>query len=71
MDIQDLKKYLAGFGIAGLIAGAGLVLGGNAVAAESSCTGKGTAVSTEQTSTQSSGSEMKAEPESAPTPTSS
>jgi radical SAM modification target selenobiotic family peptide len=27
MDTQDLKKYLAGFGIAGLIAGAALTLG--------------------------------------------
>jgi radical SAM modification target selenobiotic family peptide len=27
MDTKDLKKYLAGFGIAGLIAGAGLVVG--------------------------------------------
>jgi len=27
MDTQDLKKYLAGFGIAGLLAGAGLVVG--------------------------------------------
>lgn len=27
MDTQDLKKYLAGFGIAGLLAGAGLTLG--------------------------------------------
>jgi len=27
MDIRELKKFLAGFGIAGLIAGAGLILG--------------------------------------------
>jgi radical SAM modification target selenobiotic family peptide len=27
MENQDLKKYLAGFGIAGLIAGAGLAVG--------------------------------------------
>ncbi len=27
MDTQDLKKYLAGFGITGLIAGAALTLG--------------------------------------------
>ena len=27
MDIRDLKKLLAGFGIAGLVAGAGLSLG--------------------------------------------
>jgi radical SAM modification target selenobiotic family peptide len=27
MENQDLKKFLAGFGIAGLIAGAGLTLG--------------------------------------------
>jgi len=36
MDIQELKKFLAGFGIAGLLVGAGLVLGVNASAAESS-----------------------------------
>jgi radical SAM modification target selenobiotic family peptide len=36
MDIRELKKFLAGFGIAGLIAGAGLVLGGSSNAAESS-----------------------------------
>jgi radical SAM modification target selenobiotic family peptide len=36
MDIRELKKFLAGFGIAGLIAGAGLVLGGSISAAESS-----------------------------------
>jgi len=36
MDIQELKKFLAGFGIAGLLAGAGLVLGGSLGAAESS-----------------------------------
>jgi radical SAM modification target selenobiotic family peptide len=35
MDIQELKKFLAGFGIAGLLAGAGLVLGTNANAAQS------------------------------------
>ena len=28
MDIQELKKFLAGFGIAGLLASAGLVVGG-------------------------------------------
>ncbi len=36
MDTQDLKKYLAGFGIAGLIAGAGLTLGLGTGNAESS-----------------------------------
>jgi radical SAM modification target selenobiotic family peptide len=36
MDSQDLKKYLAGFGIAGLIAGAGLVVGTPASNAASS-----------------------------------
>ncbi len=36
MDTQDLKKYLAGFSIAGLLAGAGLILGPNAGNAESS-----------------------------------
>jgi len=36
MDIRELKKFLAGFGIAGLLAGAGLVLGGSISSAESS-----------------------------------
>ena len=36
MDTQDLKKYLAGFGIAGLLAGAGLVLGLGVGTAEAS-----------------------------------
>lgn len=36
MDTKDLKKYLAGFGIAGLIAGAGLTLGSNISIAEGS-----------------------------------
>jgi radical SAM modification target selenobiotic family peptide len=27
MDTRDLKKYLAGFGVAGLLAGAGLMFG--------------------------------------------
>ncbi len=35
MDIQELKKFLAGFGIAGLLAGAGLVLGADGKAAQS------------------------------------
>jgi radical SAM modification target selenobiotic family peptide len=35
MEIRDLKKFLAGFGIAGLLAGAGLTLGGSASFAES------------------------------------
>lgn len=35
MDVQDLKKYLGGFGMAGLIAGAGLALGGSTSAAMS------------------------------------
>jgi radical SAM modification target selenobiotic family peptide len=36
MNTQDLKKYLAGFGIAGLLAGAGLVVGaGSSIAAGS------------------------------------
>jgi radical SAM modification target selenobiotic family peptide len=35
MNVQDLKKFLAGFGMAGLIAGAGLALGGSAGAAMS------------------------------------
>ncbi len=36
MDIRELKKFLAGFGIAGLIAGAGLTLGSGMSSAESS-----------------------------------
>ena len=36
MDVQDLKKYLAGFGIAGLIAGAGLAVTGSTSEAGSS-----------------------------------
>ncbi|HUL01042.1 MAG TPA: SbtA family thio(seleno)oxazole RiPP natural product precursor [Nitrospirota bacterium] len=36
MDIQELKKFLAGFGIAGLLAGAGLVLGANTSTGQSS-----------------------------------
>ncbi len=36
MDTQDLKKYLAGFGIAGLLAGAGLMLGPGVRTAEGS-----------------------------------
>lgn len=35
MEPQDLKKFLAGFGIAGLIAGAGLTLGAGTGAAGS------------------------------------
>jgi radical SAM modification target selenobiotic family peptide len=36
MDVRELKKFLAGFGIAGLLAGAGLILGGNFTTAEAS-----------------------------------
>ena len=36
MDGRELKKFLAGFGIAGLLAGAGLVLSGNIFTAEAS-----------------------------------
>lgn len=36
MDSQELKKYLAGFGMAGLIAGAGLTLGAGSSTAGSS-----------------------------------
>ena len=35
MENKELKKFLAGFGIAGLIAGAGLTLGAGASAAGS------------------------------------
>ena len=30
METKDLKKYLAGFGVAGLLAGAGLAVGAGA-----------------------------------------
>jgi radical SAM modification target selenobiotic family peptide len=36
MENQELKKFLAGFGIAGLIAGAGLTLGAGTSVAGSS-----------------------------------
>ena len=36
MESRDLKKYLAGFGLAGLLAGAGLMLGAGAGIAASS-----------------------------------
>ncbi len=36
MDTQELKKYLAGFGIAGLIAGFGLTVGSGACKAAGS-----------------------------------
>ena len=73
MDTQDLKKYLAGFGIAGLIAGAALAIGPTTGKAESSCTGNkgGTGVTTKDTSTQSSCSGSKAAPTAAPAPTGS
>ena len=35
MDIQELKKFLAGFGIAGLLAGAGLAYGAEAQTGQS------------------------------------
>jgi radical SAM modification target selenobiotic family peptide len=35
METKDLKKYLAGFGIAGLLAGAGLIVGADTGNAES------------------------------------
>lgn len=35
MDSQELKRFLAGFGIAGLIAGAGLTLGAGSSTADS------------------------------------
>jgi radical SAM modification target selenobiotic family peptide len=34
MDNRELKKFLAGFGIAGLLAGAGLIIGGSFNTAE-------------------------------------
>ena len=36
MDSKDLKKYLAGFTVAGLLAGAGLAMGAAKNSAESS-----------------------------------
>ncbi len=36
MDARELKKFLAGFGIVGLLAGAGLILGGSLKKAEAS-----------------------------------
>jgi len=36
MDAGELKKFLAGFGLAGLLAGASLILGGSCHKAESS-----------------------------------
>jgi radical SAM modification target selenobiotic family peptide len=36
MDTKDLKKYLAGFTVAGLLAGAGLAMGAATDSAESS-----------------------------------
>jgi radical SAM modification target selenobiotic family peptide len=36
MESRDLKKFVAGFGIVGLLAGAGLLLGGNFKNAEAS-----------------------------------
>jgi radical SAM modification target selenobiotic family peptide len=36
MDTRDIKKLLAGFGIAGLVAGAGLTLGATTGTAEGS-----------------------------------
>ena len=36
MESQELKRFLAGFGIAGLIAGAGLSIGANTSSASGS-----------------------------------
>jgi radical SAM modification target selenobiotic family peptide len=36
MESRDLKKFVAGFGIVGLLAGAGLLLGGTLKKAEAS-----------------------------------
>jgi radical SAM modification target selenobiotic family peptide len=71
METQDLKKYLAGFSIAGLLAGAGLVMGaGTCNAADNSANGKdGSSVTTEQTITKSSLKVSYATPTSEPTPT--
>lgn len=56
MDTQDLKKYLAGFGFAGLLAGFGLAIeSGTSNAADNSAGVKGdTGVTTEQTVSESS-----------------
>ncbi len=71
METHELKKYLAGFSIAGLLAGAGLAIGfGTSNAADNSTGGMGgTGVTTEQSMTKSGGSESKATPTSEPTPT--
>lgn len=41
METKDLKKFLAGFGIAGLIASAGLVVGSSAARATDKPDGSG------------------------------
>ncbi len=71
METQDLKKYLAGFSIAGLLAGAGLAVGAwTSYAADNSTGGNGgTGVTTEQTTPMSGCSGSKANPTSEPTPT--
>jgi radical SAM modification target selenobiotic family peptide len=71
MDTRDLKKYLAGFSIAGLLAGFGLaVVSGTGKAADNSAGGKsGSDVTTEQTMPNSGCSGLKATPTSDATPT--
>jgi len=71
METQDLKKYLAGFSIAGLLAGAGLAAGiRTSSAADNSTGGNGSSgVTTEQTMSMSSCSGSKANPTSELTPT--
>ncbi len=70
METQELKKYLARFSIAGLLAGTGLVIGfGTSNAVDNSNGGGGTGITTEQSMTKSGGSESKATPTSEPTPT--
>ena len=70
MHIKDLKKYLAGFSIVGLLAGAGLAVGSGMGNAADNAAGKdGTGVTTEQTTPQSNVKGLNAVPTSEPTPT--
>jgi len=67
MNTQNLKKYLAGFSIAGLLAGFGFAVES---AADDSAGGKsGSDVTTEQTTPNSGCSGLKATPTSQATPT--
>ncbi len=73
METQELKKYLAGFSIAGLLAGTGLAVGfGSSSAADNSTGGMGrSGVTTEQSMTTGGRSESTSAPTSEPTPSGS